>query len=82
MKTYLKNEEQPHQLLAFDHDNFTRIEIYRESDCSFEQYDDKADFTWSLNYSYQNGYIDIFREEFNAAYINFTKKLNNIAKEL
>jgi len=82
MKHYLKNTERENQVLMFNDKNLSRVEVYKGESCEVDIYDELSDFTWSLNYAFQNDYIETTKNHFYNVFVRFTKKLNSVTKEL
>lgn len=80
---YLKNEEHGTSLVAFDTNRLTKVEVYRQEEGGYKKFDNQDDYDYSLNmHLTEYDYKITSRQEFNDAFIAYSKNLNEITKEL
>jgi hypothetical protein len=84
MKTiiYLKSETHGSQVTAYNPNNLTSINVYRQEDVNTYRYDDIDDFNDSLKRDLSDIFEISDRETFNKMLIDFTVNMNLITKEL
>jgi len=80
---YLKSEQFGDCLMALDPNKLKSIEVYRQEDCTIKKYDAIEDLEDYIQICIANhGFKITSRQEFNDAFIGFSKMLNKISKEL
>ena len=82
MKTYLKSTKHGESLKCFNSENLTEIEVYTKSECFTRKYDDNNDINDSIKRDFAYGFVLADKKTFNDSFIEFTKTLNNLSKEL
>ena len=79
---YLKSETHGSQVTAYNPNNLTAINVYRQEDVCTSKYDDIDDFNDSLKRDLSGIFEISDRETFNKMLIDFTNNINLITKEL
>lgn len=82
MKTYLKKIDYFDTVIAFDEVNLSAIDLFRSDSLEIRTFDNLQEFEEAVNYYLRKHYKLTTKKEFDKQYIEFTKKLNKIAKEL
>ena len=79
---YLKDDGLILTITAYNPNNFTAVKVYGNGYCEIDTFDQDG-FEVSINYDLKkNGFTIATREEFNDAFIGFSKMLNEITVEL
>ena len=81
MKTYLKSEKYHVDLVLFDLEKLSRINIYNELECVVEIYDEKYDFDDALTRDLNQGYYTTTEKDFKTHLDSFKKSLDSIINE-
>jgi len=79
---YLKSEKYGLQFSAYNPNNLSRINVYKDTDLTIEKYDDLETFEWNLTRDINTDYKLSTKEDFDAQFIAFGKNLNELSKEL
>ena len=82
---YLKSDEFSTYLLAFNPNRLERVSVVINADhryCGTSKFSNETEYQWSLDYDLQHNWTIATREEFNDAFIAYSKMLNDITKEL
>lgn len=79
---YLKRDLYKPNVVAFDPNRLKRVEVWSNRECKLEYYDDVEDFNRSMVYDLENNWEMATRKEFNDAFIEYSRSLNETTKEL
>lgn len=79
---YLKSQTHGSQVTAYNPNNLTAVNVYRQEDVSTTIFDDIDDFNDSLKRDLAGIFEISDRETFNKMAIEFTNNYNNLIKEL
>lgn len=79
---YLKDDRLILSVTAYNPNNLTSVNVYGNEYCELDTFDQDS-FEFSIDYALKrNGFTIATRQEFNDAFIGFSKTLNEITAEL
>ena len=84
MRTYLKLTNYLSEYIVYNHENLTSISFWNNEQLTMEEFDNEEDLNERIEREYsRNEKVEVIdKKEFNEAYVAFTKKLNQLGKEL